>query len=110
MALTNDNDNEIIKILKIVLLGSTKTGKTTFLMKLNDKKVDKDLEYIPTLGATYVAYNIEIEQENYKLEIWDTSGQEKFYRINKFILRDSDIIFFFIILMIVQALKQLKEW
>ena len=81
--------------LKIVLLGSAKTGKSTFLRKLIDKKVDKDLGYFPTIGGTYAIYRFEFEQQNFKLEIWDASGQEKYYPLNKIFIRGSDIIFIF---------------
>ena len=76
MALTNDN--KIIKIIKIELLGSAKTGKITILRKLIDKKVDKDLEYISTIGGSYTTYNIEFEHENFNLKIWNKMARKDF--------------------------------
>ena len=90
-----NEDNTINKNLKIALLGSVKTGKSTFLRKLIYKKVDKDLEYLPTLGPIYGSCSFDLEHGNFKLEIWDTSGQEKYYSLNKIFIRDSEIIFIF---------------
>ena len=57
--------------------------------------MDKDLEYSPTLETTFVTYNFEFEHENFNLDIWDTSGKDRYYRLNKMMIKDSDIIFFF---------------
>ncbi len=59
-----NNDDKIINRIKIVLLGSVKTGKSTFLMKIKGEKVDKDLEYISTIGGVYDSYQIIFEHKN----------------------------------------------
>lgn len=74
-----NNDNKINNRIKIVFLGSVKTGKTTFLMKIKGEKVDKDLKYTSTIGGAYASYQLIIEHKNYGLDFWDVSGQERFY-------------------------------
>ena len=90
-----NNDNKIIKNLRIILLGDAKVGKSTFLMKLIGKKVNKDLEYKPTTGMDYASYQYIFENENFKLDFWDTSGKERYYSLNKMLIKDADALFFF---------------
>ena len=90
-----NNDNKINNRIKIVFLGSVKTGKTTFLMKIKDEKVDKDLKYTSTIGGAYASYQLIIEHKNYGLDFWDVSGQERFYSLIKFYIKDADILLFF---------------
>ena len=90
-----NNDNKINNRIKIVFLGSVKTGKTTFLMKIKGEKVDKDLKYTSTIGGTYASYQLIIEHKNYGLDFWDVGGQERFYPLIKYYIKDADILLFF---------------
>ena len=90
-----NNDNKITKRTKIVLLGSVKTGKTIFCMKAKNNLVDKDLQYISTIGGAYFPSRIIIENEYLDLDFWDTSGQERFYPLNRIFYKDADIICIF---------------
>ena len=89
------NDNKINKILRIVLLGSVQTGKSTFLRKIKGKKVDKDLEYKSTIGAAYDSYQIIFKHEIFKICFWDIGGQERYYSLIELYIRNADILFFF---------------
>ena len=87
-----NNDNKITKRTKIVLLGSVKTGKTIFCTKAKSNRVDKDLQYISTIGGGYYPSTIIIENVYLDLDLWDASGQERFYQLNKIFYKNADII------------------
>ena len=93
MALNEDNKEN--KSLKIVLLGGVRTGKSTYVMKIKGNKVDKNLEYIPTIGAAYYSSHMHFEKKNFQLDFWDHSGQEKFYPLIRYVIKNADILFFF---------------
>ena len=90
-----NEDNTINKNLKIALLGSVKTGKSTYLMKIRGHKIDKDLKYNPSIGGAYTYSEIVFKKNNFHLDFWELSGHERFYSINKIFIRKSDIIFIF---------------
>ena len=89
-------DNKEAKNLIIILLGSVKTGKSSYAKKIQGNKVDKNLKYNPTIGAAYYHSQITFEKKNFQLNFWDCSGQEK-YNNTYFghFIKVGDIFFFF---------------
>ena len=84
------------KLIKIVLLGYKKTGKTKFCEYIDGKNNEINFsEYISTSGASYLSKSIIYNNHLYKFEIWDTSGQEKFESLTKFFFKDANIVFIF---------------
>jgi small GTP-binding protein len=62
--------------LKLVLIGNTSTGKTCLV-----KRVVSDLftdSCATTLGASFASKVVTIDNREFKLQIWDTAGQEKY--------------------------------
>ena len=86
-------DNKI-KSLGIVFVGNSKTGKTTFSKRTNSP-VNKNCEYIPTLGASYFTISRVNKNRSFNLDIWDTSGIEKFFSLIKIFCREADAILIF---------------
>lgn len=63
-------------IIKLVIAGDGGVGKTTLLNKyVND---EFDLETHMTRGLEFFYKEIEIEDKNYELVIWDLGGQQQF--------------------------------
>ncbi|KAH0794011.1 Rab family GTPase [Histomonas meleagridis] len=62
--------------IKVILLGSTSVGKTTLLTRWCDDYFDPNK--LSTLGAGTRFQNIEIDNENYTFQVWDTAGQDSF--------------------------------
>ena len=79
--------------LRFVLLGGTKTGKTTFFYKLDDRFQN---EIIPTIGVDVVTYKYEKNGFTCKNIIWDTSGDERFLCIvNSYLQNNCAFLLFF---------------
>lgn len=72
-------------IFKIVVLGNSGVGKTSFIHKLNNDDVSKKGS---TIGVDFSVYCVEIEDTLIKLQIWDTAGQEQFKSITKSYFRN----------------------
>ena len=88
-----DSQNDI----KIVLLGYKETGKTKFFNYLEKKSIE-DINffvYQSTNGASYHSQTIIYNNNYYQLNLWDTSGEEKYESLTKFFYRDADIILLF---------------
>lgn len=66
---------------KIILIGESNVGKSNILNKfVNNKFIENEFT---TLGLNYFSKLIKINNINYKLQLWDTAGQEKFYSITR---------------------------
>jgi small GTP-binding protein len=62
--------------LKIVLLGSSSVGKTSVLSRFIEAEFFPD--HVSTVGAAYMMKLVTANSRQFKLQIWDTAGQEKF--------------------------------
>ncbi|BED92072.1 MAG: ras-related protein [Candidatus Improbicoccus pseudotrichonymphae] len=66
-------------IIKVVLVGGQKVGKTGFFNVLCGEIFNKD--YKPTIGVDIKLKVNRVEGKEIKLQIWDTMGQERFHSI-----------------------------
>ena len=83
-------------MIKLVFLRGINTGKTMFCNFLVKGYEHLNFgEYISTAGASYLGKNFIYNNQNYKFDIWDTAGQEKYVNLTKIFYRDADIIFVF---------------
>lgn len=76
---------EFDKKLKLIIVGDSDVGKTTFFNKLREEQY---LNPTTTIGVDFMAMNREYKDEKYKLCLWDTAGQEKFQSIVTTYFRD----------------------
>ena len=69
------------EIIKIIILGNSKVGKTSFLIRFTKNKFDET--YLATIGIDYIYRIINIENKLYKLMFYDTAGEERYKSIPK---------------------------
>lgn len=71
-------------IFKILIVGSSATGKSNLLLRFADNVFHTTL--LPTIGVDFKIKTIALKGEQpskvAKLNIWDTAGQERFRNIN----------------------------
>jgi len=83
------SDPEIPEI-KVILLGETAVGKTSIIKRYYEGQFNENED--SSLTMSYVDKTIEIDEEKYKLIIWDTIGQETYRSISKLFLNESKIV------------------
>ncbi|NHI92264.1 MAG: GTP-binding protein [Candidatus Lokiarchaeota archaeon] len=66
-------------IFKIIIVGDPGVGKTALLLRFVENRFEE--EYLSTIGVDFYLKNLSIKQNEVKLQIWDTGGQEKFANI-----------------------------
>ena len=81
-----------ISIIKVILVGDTGTGKTNLIT------VSAGFEFnsnsLTTTSCSYVQKIIVKNNKEYKINLWDTIGQEKYRSLTKIFLKDSKIVIF----------------
>ena len=78
--------------LKLILVGMSGAGKTNIINNIINEKFNP--ANLSTTSSTYVEKEISYGNKNYKLEIWDTAGQEKFKSLTKIFIEESKIVLF----------------
>ncbi|ORX47419.1 ras family protein [Hesseltinella vesiculosa] len=78
--MVNNQDSDVVQSqLKLVILGESAVGKTSFLHQfINNTFVDKRE---PTVGAGFLTKTVDSGDRQIKFNVWDTAGQERFHSL-----------------------------
>ena len=74
--------------LKIMLIGDTNVGKTSLIKKYCNDEFSKN--YISTIGIDFQVKYLNINKKKIKVQIWDTTGQERYQILAKNSFNSSD--------------------
>ena len=77
---------------KVIFLGNSGVGKTQLINSILGNEFDSDS--LVTTNATYLSKYIKIKKKNYKINIWDTAGQEIYRAITSLFVKGSAIVIF----------------
>lgn len=83
--MTHSNDYDFL--FKILLIGDSGTGKSSLLQRYSENNFQNT--YISTIGVDFKIKTIELDDKIIKLQIWDTSGQERFRSITSSYYRNA---------------------
>ena len=74
-------------LLKFVIIGDSGVGKSNILLRyINNTFSD---EFKTTVGVEFGAKNLEVNGRIYRIQIWDTAGQENFRSIARAYYKNS---------------------
>ncbi len=73
-------------MFKIILIGSSYAGKTSLLIRFVNDQFDKN--YLNTVGVDLKSVTLRIHDTLTRVNIWDTTGQEKFKSLTKAYFRN----------------------
>mmetsp|Transcript_18578 Transcript_18578/g.71705 ORF Transcript_18578/g.71705 Transcript_18578/m.71705 type:complete len:203 (-) Transcript_18578:121-729(-) len=68
-------------LFKYIIVGDTAVGKSCLLLQFTDKRFQPVHDL--TIGVEFGSRTITIDDNQIKLQIWDTAGQEKFRSITR---------------------------
>ena len=74
-------------LFKYIIVGDSSVGKSNLLMKFAHNKFTD--EHQATIGVEFGAKNVEIDNQLYRIQIWDTAGQENFRSITRAYYKNS---------------------
>ena len=78
------------KEIKVILLGDTGVGKTSIINRYINNKFDPDNDN--TLSSSFSTKEVIKNDVLYRLNIWDTIGQEKYNAITNILIKGSNIV------------------
>ena len=94
--------------LGILILGDTNVGKTSLLLNYTDNYYVGS--HVATVGIDYKFKSIKIKDIDVKLQIWDTSAQERFRSLAKNYLKNADGIIFVYDITDKKTFEGVKDW
>ena len=94
--------------LSILLLGNSDAGKTSLLMKYAKNQYKET--YVSTVGLDSVVKDLKINEEDVRLYIMDTSGQERFKSLSQSYYQKVDGIIFVFDVTNRESFEGIKYW
>ena len=98
----------MITNLSILLLGNSDTGKTSLLMKYAKNQYKES--YISTVGLDTFMKDLKINEEDVRLHLMDTSGQERFKSLAQSYYNKVDGIIFVFDVTNRESFEGIKYW
>ena len=74
-------------LFKYIIIGDAAVGKSNLLLKYTQDQFKP--EYQLTIGVEFGTKNLEIRKKIYRIQIWDTAGQENFRSITRAYYKNS---------------------
>ena len=108
----NENENNANKEknsgIKIILVGDSGTGKTNLITVAAGFEFNTNS--LTTTSCSYIQKIIKKGDKEYKVNLWDTIGQEKYRSLTKIFLKDSKIVIFVYDITNRATFESLKFW
>tara|TARA_B110000967_G_C18893895_1_gene569265 strand:- start:3662 stop:4297 length:636 start_codon:yes stop_codon:yes gene_type:complete len=99
---------EIDYVIKLVTIGEAGSGKTTLISCFCDQV--KPNTYQPTIGVEFNVLYLNRGSKKYKLQFWDTAGQECFAPIVRSYYKNIAGVFYVIDLTCHKSIKKIDYW
>ena len=95
-------------LFKIVMIGESGVGKSSILMRYCDNNFTDN--FVSTIGIDFKFKTLEENGKRHKLQIWDTSGQERFKSITSSFYRGANGVVLVFDLTDKESFERLDEW
>lgn len=79
--------NNFHYLFKYIIIGDSAVGKSNLLLKYSHNKFNED--YQTTIGVEFGAKNLTLSNKTYRIQVWDTAGQENFRSITRAYYKNS---------------------
>ena len=95
-------------LLKYIIIGDSAVGKSNILTRYVYEKFNE--EFQSTLGVEFAAKNAIIDNKIYRIQIWDTAGQESFRSITRAYYKNSVCAFIVYDITNRTSFENVKTW
>ena len=100
--------NPEIPKYKLIFLGDQSVGKSCILNRFMNDTFSED--YQATIGLDFQSKNVQIENQDIHLLLYDTAGQEKFRSLIPMYTRDANIILLVYDISVKESFTHLPDW
>ena len=98
-----------IEDIKVITLGNSSVGKTSFLMKYIDNSFT--LTYTTTLGVDFKQKKIKLKNgKDVRLRIFDTAGQERFKAVSVSFIKKADGVILIYDIGDLESFEAVENW
>ena len=102
------DNRENVKEIKIILLGDSGVGKSCIINRYINNVYNPNTE--TTFGSSYSSKSIKKTDIEYKLNIWDTTGQEKYHSITNLFIKGSSVVILVYSIESLSSFEGLNYW
>jgi small GTP-binding protein len=95
------------ELYKVIIIGDTGVGKTSLLFRYVDNAV---LDVTVSIGVDYKTKMVNVDNTKIKLQLWDTSGQERYRTITKNYYKGAHAIVFVFDVTNPKSLENIQNW
>ena len=103
-----ENENENEERINIMTLGNSEVGKTCYILKYTENFFQE--LYLTTVGIDFKIKTETINNKQYKLFLYDTTGQEKYKSIALNIIRNAQGIILMYDITNKKSFESIPEW
>ena len=96
------------KEVKVILLGDSGVGKSCIINRYINNAYDPNIE--STLGSNACTKLVEKKNISYILNLWDTTGQEKYHSITNLFIKGSNVVVLVYSIDLLESFKGLDYW
>ena len=98
-----------IEDIKVITLGNSSVGKTSFLMKYTDNSFT--LTYTATLGIDFKQKKIKLKDgRDVRLRIFDTAGQERYKSVSASFIKKADGVILIYDIGNLESFEAVENW
>ena len=104
----NDDEKNFDYMLKYIMIGDSSVGKSNILIQYLKGKFYE--EFQTTIGREFGDKNLEIGNKIFRIQIWDTAGQEIFGSITRSYYKNSVCTYVVYDITNKQSFENIKNW
>ena len=105
--LYNDK-NEILYSVRIIIIGDQSVGKTNIIYRFKSDEFIE--EYNCSIGVDFVIKYLNVDQREFKLQLWDTSGQANYRSLTRAYYKNSACAIIVYDVTDENSFKSVKDW
>ena len=90
---SSDEDSKVDynEEIKVVILGESGVGKSNIINRYNGGEFNPNSS--PNNSSFFMSKNLIFGEKIYRINLWDTAGQEKYHSLTKIFLKETKIVF-----------------
>ena len=104
----DDDFEEKERRINIMILGNSKVGKTCFILRYTDNIFQE--VYLSTIGIDFKTKTETVNNKQYKIYLYDTTGQEKYKSIALNIIKNAQGIILMYDITDRESFESIPEW